>query len=212
MGEEKPQIFFVHGGMTFEKDKDYLNFLKTRSIKINKEPKWWGNYLKRELGKEVQLIIPRMPLQDRAKYEEWKIHFERHFSQLNDNIILIGESLGGIFLARYLSENKFPKKIYKVYLIAPPFDNTIPEEELSEGFELSDDLSMMKENCANINLLFSKNDGCVPLSHSEKYKEKLQEANIMIYENIKGHFEISEFPEMIVMLREDLNLLKNNII
>ncbi len=208
MEKEKPQLFYIPGGNTFEEDKDYLNFLETRSISIDKEPKWWEDYLKAKLGEDFKIIKPRMPLQDRARYEEWKIHFERHFPQLKEDLVLIGESLGAIFLAKYLSENKFPKKIYKVYLIAPPFDNTLPEDELSSGFELGSDLSMINENCKNIILLFSENDGCVPLSHSEKYREKLPEANIIVYNNIKGHFEISEFPEIIDMLKKDLTFIK----
>ena len=66
-----------------------------------------------------------MPLQDNAKYEEWKILFERYIPHLKDNVILMGNSLGGIFLAKYLSENKFPKKILSTYLTCPPFDNTV---------------------------------------------------------------------------------------
>ena len=108
--KKKIQIFMIHGGMTFKNKKDYLHFLKTRKISIEEKIKWSNEFFKKKLGKDFEIIKPRMPLQDNAKYEEWKIHFEKHFSQLRNNIILIGESLGGIFLAKYLSEHKFPKK------------------------------------------------------------------------------------------------------
>ena len=71
-----------------------------------------------------------MPLQENAKYNDWKIFFERYIPFLRNNVILIGASLGGIFLAKYLSENKFPKKILSTYLICPPFDNTTLGEDL----------------------------------------------------------------------------------
>ncbi len=160
--------------------------------------------MKKGLGTNFKIIKPRMPLQDNAKYEEWKILFERHFPQLRNNIILIGNSLGGIFLAKYLSENKFPKKILSTYLICPPYDNTLPEEELSGGFKLKSDLSLIEKNSKNLYLMFSKDDNVVPVSHAEKFREKLKSANIIIYESKNGHFTISEFPEIVKMIKADV--------
>jgi len=200
----KTQIFLIHGGMTFKSRKDYLNFLKTREISIKGKLRWYDNYLNKKLGKDFEIIRPRMPLQDNAKYDEWKIHFERYFPKLRNNIILIGSSLGGIFLAKYLSENKFPKKILSTYLICPPFDNTLPNEDLVGGFKLKSNLSMIEKNSKNLNLLFSKKDNLVPVSHAKKYKNKLKNANIIIYKHIKGHFKISKFPELIKMIKREV--------
>lgn len=197
------QIFIIHGGTTFKSKKDYLHFLKTRKISIEQKIRWSDDYLKKKLGKNFEIIKPRMPLQDNAKYSDWKIHFERHFPYLKNNIILIGASLGGIFLAKYLSENKFPKKILSTYLICPPFDNTVYGEDLVGGFKLKPDLSLIEKNSKNLNLLFSKDDDFVPISHADKYKKKLKNANIIIYESKNGHFNISEFPEIIKMIKDD---------
>ncbi len=207
--ESKTQVFFIHGGETFKNDKDYLKFLKTRPISIFFDPaaRWSEAYLTQMLGDECQIIKPRMPLHENSKYEEWKIHFERHFDQLTDNIILIGESLGGIFLAKYLSENKFPRKILSVYLIAPPFDDTMPDYDLVGGFGLGDDLSLIEENCENISLMFSEDDDAVPVSHSEKYKENLKNPKIIIYRDKNGHFQIQEFPEIVKLIKEDVKKL-----
>jgi len=202
---EKTQVFVVHGGMTFKNQKDYLDFLKNRKISIERKIYWDEDYLRNSLGEKFHVIKPRMPLQDNAKYEEWKIHFERYLEQLKDNLILVGHSLGAIFLAKYLSENKFPKKILSVYLIAPPFDDSIIGEDLVGGFELGEDLSMIMKNCEDVNLIFSKDDECVPVSHAEKYKTKLPDAKIKIYENKNGHFQIEEFPEIVEMIKEDID-------
>jgi hypothetical protein len=51
-----------------------------------------------------------MPNPMNARYNEWKILFKKIVLLLDDNVILIGHSLGAIFLVKYLSENKFPKK------------------------------------------------------------------------------------------------------
>lgn len=189
--------------MTFKNKKDYWRFLKTREITIDETKHWNDEYLKRKLGKYFQIIKPRMPLSDNAKYYEWKIHFERYFPQLKDGLILIGSSLGGIFLAKYLSENKFPRKILSTYLICPPFDNTLPHEDLVGGFRLKSDLSMIKKNSKSLNLLFSKHDDVVPVAHAQKYKDKLKNANVVVYRHIHGHFQISKFLEIIKMIKND---------
>ena len=203
MSNEKNQIFYIHGGNTFNNKSNYLNFLKTRKIKTE-NIKWGDAYLQNSLGELFQIIKPRMPLQDYATYEEWKLHFERHFPYLNDDIILIGSSLGGIFLAKYLSENKFPKRILSTYLVCPPFDNTLPGDELVGGFELGANLSLIETNSKNLNLLFSKDDDVVPVSHAEKYRAKLPSANIVVYENKNGHFVVSEFQEIVEMIKNDI--------
>ncbi len=103
-----------------------------------------------------------------------------------------------------MSENKFPKKILSTYLICPPFDNTVCGEDLVGGFKLKPDLSMIEKSSRNLNLLFSKDDDVIPISHADKYKKKLKNANIIIYESKNGHFNISEFPEIIKMIKDDV--------
>lgn len=202
--KRKTQIFLVHGGMTFQNKENYLYFLKTREISIEKKIKWSDDYLDKSLGKNFEIIRPRMPLQDNARYEDWKIYFERYIPYLNNNLILIGSSLGGIFLAKYLSEHKFPKKILSTYLVCPPFDNTVAGEDLVGGFKLKNDLSLIERNSKNLYLLFSKDDDVVPVSHAKKYEKKLKDAKIIIFKNKNGHFKISKFPEIIRMIKRDI--------
>jgi predicted alpha/beta hydrolase family esterase len=203
VAKKKPQIFLIHGGMTFKKKKDYSDFLKNREISIEKKIRWTDDYLDKKLGKDFEIIRPRMPLSEDAKYADWKIHFERHFPFLRSGIILIGSSLGGVFLAKYLSENRFPKRIASTYLICPPFDNTIEGEDLVGGFRLGADLSLVEKNTKNLHLFFSKDDPTVPVSHAEKYRKKLERANIIVFESKNGHFKIETFPEIIEMIKAD---------
>lgn len=200
---KKTQIIIIHGGTTFKNKKDYLQYLKTREISIEEKNRWTDEFLKKKLGNNFEIIKPKMPLKENAKYEEWKIHFERFLPKLKSDIILIGCSLGGIFLAKYLSENKFPRRILSTYLICPPYDNSLPGEELAGGFKLKSDLTMLEKNSKNLYLMFSKDDDVVPITHAEKFKKKLKKANIIIYESKNGHFKISEFPEIIKMIKSD---------
>lgn len=199
----KKQILVIHGGMTFKSDKDYVDFLKNRKISLEKKKYWSGEYLEKSLGRGYEVITPRMPLQDNAKYRDWKIMFERHLALLGKNPILIGSSLGGVFLAKYLSENKLTKKALSVFLVCPPFDNSLPGEDLVGGFTLKTDLSLIQKNCKNLHLLFSKDDETVPPAHAEKYAKKLKDAHIVMYKSKNGHFRITRFPEIVTIIKND---------
>lgn len=190
--------------MTFKNRKDYIKYLKTRDISTVKYKRWQDDYLTKELSKKFDIIQPRFPKSEDSKYEEWKIYFERFIPLLKNNVILIGNSLGSIFLAKYLSENKFPKKILSVYLVCPPFDDTCIGEDLVGGFKLKPDLSLLEKNCKDITLMFSADDDCVPVNHAEKYRRKLKNSKVIIYKSKNGHFKISKFPEIIKMIKEDI--------
>ncbi len=198
---KKIQILFIHGGMTFKNKGDYLDFLKGMEVNLDKVVKWQDEYLDRKLGKGFEVIRPKMPLKENAKYEEWKILFEKYLALLDRQYILIGNSLGGIFLAKYLSENKLKSKAMAVFMICPPFDNSSGVEDLVGGFRLGKDLSLIESNAQAVHLMFSQDDKVVPIVHAEKYKKKLPKANFHIYESKNGHFKIAEFPEIVRMIR-----------
>lgn len=206
--KNKPQIFFIHGGETFKNRRDYLHFLKTRKISLDKSKKWSGDYLDKELGSKFEIIRPMMPSKDNAIYEDWRIHFERYIPLLRSNVVLVGNSLGSIFLAKYLSEHKFPKKILSTYLVCPPFDNTLFDEDLVGGFILKKDLSLLERNTKKLTLLFSKDDDCVPISHADKYAKQLKNATIVRYKSKNGHFRVAKFPEIVKMIKVDLKNIK----
>jgi predicted alpha/beta hydrolase family esterase len=198
------QILIIHGGNTFKNDKDYLRYLRTKKISIDKRAHWYPEYLEKALGKNFKVISPRMPLQDNAKYRDWAILFKRYFSLLSDKFILIGFSLGGIFLAKYLSENKLSKKALSVYMVCPPFNNTLSGEDLVGGFTLKNNLSLIEKNCKNLHLLFSEDDDVVPVTHADKYRKRLKNAHIVIYKNKNGHFNVPKFPEIVKLIKADV--------
>ena len=107
------QILWIHGGDVFDSYEEYLKFLRDR--KVTKEDfigkNKWIKKIQQELGNDYEVFLPQMPCAWNATYKEWKIWFEKSFPFLQNGIILAGGSLGGIFLAKYLSENIFPVKI-----------------------------------------------------------------------------------------------------
>ena len=104
----KKQVVVIHGADTFDTYEDSLKFLRNFEIDSLEyfKGKNWKTSLQERLGDEFEVISPRMPNTLNAKYLEWKIWFEKLVPLLNEEVILIGHSLGGTFLAKYLAENK----------------------------------------------------------------------------------------------------------
>lgn len=197
----KKQIVVIHGGKTFDSYEEYINSLKTREVDIEKFKFKidWRDSLRNNLGDSFEIIQPKMPNSNNAQYKEWKIWFERLTEFLNDGVILVGHSLGGIFLPKYLSENDFPVKIRATILVAAPFDVAEMGESLGT-FKLSPSLGKFKKRGGRIFLFSSKDDEVVPFSNCLKYQEALPNAEAKIFED-RQHFNQIEFPELIELIK-----------
>jgi hypothetical protein len=190
------QIFIIHGGEVFESYDKYFEYLKNYKIDFeNINHHNWKDDLQKVLGNDYQVIFPEMPSRRNAKYVEWKIWFEKFFPILNDEIILVGNSLGSTFLAKYLSENNFPVKIKGLFLLAGPFDAGYLGD-----FNLSESLINIENQVKNIFLFHSEDDPYVPISEVKKYSQAFPNAEKIIFKN-KGHFNLKEFPEFVEKLR-----------
>jgi len=201
----KNQVVIISGGETFETYEQYLSFLKDFKVDFDYfeeqfEKKGWKDSLEDKLGDKFEVIRLRMPNRENAKYSEWKIWFEKFFPFFNGEIILIGHSLGGIFLAKYLSENDFSKKIKGVFLIAAPFDSADSEYNLAD-FSLPDDLSKFMKQGNKIYLYHSQDDPIVPFVDLRKYKKQLPGAEAVIF-NDREHFNQEEFPEIVEEIKK----------
>ena len=192
------QIIVIHGGDTFETHEEYLSFLKSFEIdfeRFKSGRKDWKVTLSEELGEGFEVILPSMPSKTNAKYIEWKIWFEKLIPFFKDSVIFVGHSLGAIFLAKYLSENEFPKKIAATFLVAGPYDDKDFEESLAD-FVLPEDLEKLVGQGGKIYLYHSKDDPVVPFADLEKYKKSLPSAEVRIFED-REHFSQVDFPELV---------------
>jgi predicted alpha/beta hydrolase family esterase len=138
-----------------------------------------------------------MPGKKNAKYKEWKIWIEKFSPFLRDNIILIGQSLGGTFWLKYLAQNKFPVKISQLHLIAAAA--TEANEPLGD-FSLPPDLSKVAEQAGKIYLYHSQDDPVVPFSDLEIISAQLPSAEKIIFSDYQ-HLRIKEFPELIERIK-----------
>jgi hypothetical protein len=157
--------------------------------------KGWKESLGEKLGKNFEVILPRMPNSLNAKYLEWKIWFEKMIPFFNKEVVLGGHSLGGIFLVKYLSENKFPKKILGTFLVAAPFDEKDADYTLAD-FKLPKDLSRLEKQGGKLFFYQSQDDSIVPFKDFGKYKKALPGANFREFKN-RDHFGQATFPELV---------------
>lgn len=196
----KQQILFISGGNTFGSKKDYLSWLKNLKMNIEKTKAKlsWRDTLHKKLGNKFEVYKPKMPNSINASYTEWSILFNKIIKLLNDNLILIGHSLGGIFLAKYLAENDINKKIKATILISAPFGGAGGESLGS--FVLPKSLKKLEQQAGKIYLIQSKDDKVVPLNQVKKYKKELPRAILKIFKD-REHFSQESFPEIVELIK-----------
>ncbi len=203
----KKQVFYIHGGDSFSKTEDFLKSLHTkplRNLPGSEGVTFWTKTLAEDLGEDYEVFMPSMPNSQNAHYEEWKIWFERHFEYLRDGVVLVGWSLGGMFLAKYLSENTPPFEISAVFLLAAPCGTYADDSGNDCGsFQFNTEiLTKLADFGSKIQLWHSKDDFVVPFQHVLEYQKHLPEAGTVIFED-KNHFLITEFPELLDKIRTE---------
>ncbi len=197
----KKQVVVIHGGKTYRTYKEYISSLEKYKIDFEKiKNEGWKDILEEKLGKGFEVIYPEMPNPSNAKYLEWKIWFEKIIPFLESKVVLVGHSLGGIFLVKYLSENKFPKKILAAFFIAAPYDDKDADYSLAD-FKLKKDISRLQAQAEKLFIWQSVDDDVVSFTDFEKYKKVLPEAIYRAFRN-KGHFTQNNFPEIVQEIKK----------
>ena len=197
----KKQVVVIHGGSAFTPNQKCLERLATKNATADdfKIRNGWKENLQNDLGSGFEVFNPRMPNGQDAKYQEWRIWFEKMFPFLSDEVLLVGHSLGGLFLLKYLSETVFPKKIKALVTVAAPYEGREGKHAKNSNFFFSENFANIEKQAENISLFHSKDDKIVPFNDFEIYKQKLPNAKVFYFED-KGHFNINLIPELIEII------------
>jgi predicted alpha/beta hydrolase family esterase len=184
---EKPTLVILHGGEAFDTDADYLAAIQNWNVRFYDGTSGWKTEFYHELSDRFNVLLPTFPCKQNAKYAEWKLFFEKFAPSLDpETTVYVGHSLGGIFLAKYFSENAL--KTRALHLVAAPF-------EKCGTFELGEDLSKMAENAREIHLWHSKDDPVVDFGDLAKYRAALPSATAHAFED-RLHFNQERFDEL----------------
>lgn len=201
------QVFALHGGTTFEDDEEFLVFLQKKLLELKhlKPGRDWKSHLEAGLGEGYDVYLPQMPNKQNAKYREWKVWFERIIPLMEGEPVLIGHSLGGLFLAKYLSEEPFPVTPHTLMLIAAPFDLDRTSSDSLADFVLPASLAPLRGLGSRVHLYHSTDDMVVPYDNALKYQAALPEARLSTFSD-RGHFNQEAFPELV----DDIHALEEH--
>ena len=152
-------------------------------------------YLEKELGEEFELRHPAMPAPESPVYEDWKWQIKDGFNDLRKDSILIGHSLGGSALLKFLSEEKMEQRISVLILIASPVWGMNTDWD-KEDFLLAPSFTSKLPEDLDIFLFYSVHEEVVPFEHAQKYAELLPAARIREIPGSSHLFE-NGLPELV---------------
>ncbi|MGG4342017.1 alpha/beta hydrolase [Paenibacillus lautus] len=149
-------------------------------------------HLQDQLGKAYHVLSPGMPDPD---YALWKAQIAKEINALNGEMLLVGHSLGGSVLLKYLSEEDCQLTISGLFLIAAPYWGK-DDDWQSEDFRLPDSFATMLPRISSLYLYHSRHDPVVPFAHAQHYAKQLPEAVTRVYEG-DDHYFREGLPELI---------------
>lgn len=193
------QILIIHGGDSFSSYEAYLKNLQERSLDYSRllPKRGWKQWLADQLP-EADILLPTFPNSDNAVFEEWKIIFEKLIPFLDDDVCIVGHSLGAMFLAKYLQEHPLDKKIHQLILVAGGYDDDTSEDLGS--FSVSS-ATRLFESADTVHLFHSKDDPVVPYTELSKFQRDLPSAIVHSFDD-KGHFLDPTFPELLETIKQ----------
>lgn len=181
----KKQILFAHsGGAQGSPGKGSYDFVK---------------WLQKSLGTGYEIAYPIIEDPEAPTYNMWKTVFDEEFSALYGKIILIGHSLGGSLLLKYLSENESDIRIDGLLLVAAPYWGKYGWD--MEEFILRKDFSKFLPPIASVHLFHCTNDPVIPFEHLKLYQGNL--ANAVAHElRCNSHAFADGLPELVATIKK----------
>src|SRR3989344_1866488 len=147
----------------------------------------WFPWFKEKLGNSgVQVIVPQFPTPEGQSAEAWFKVLDEQEDKIDENTILIGHSLGGIFLLRVLE--RLEKPVRAAFFVGTPvgvrpIQNWDSDEKFS-GFDF--DWGKIKRNARDFIVYHSDDDPYVSLGNGEKLAKELS-VDLTFIPNA-GHF------------------------
>ena len=205
----KKQVVLLKGWEAKENYKDFYDCLAKQDYNpFEKKTKKWSDNLWEVLWKNFEFINFPRPNSSFADYKAWKIMFEKLLPFLKWEVIFVGHSLGGTFLAKYFDEDfkgwiqdsPLHYNIKKIILVAPAFKDD--ENEVIWSFNFKNNaLENLKKISEKITIFWSKDDFVVPFEDFLDFKKVLPKAKFFEFENY-GHFLGEEYREILEEIKK----------
>lgn len=164
----------------------------------------WMPWLKRELeARGFDVIAPEMPDTDHPRIDAWVAKLAETVGTPDEEMHLVGHSIGCQTILRYLAERSESEKVGNVVLVAGWLErgglqDLEPEEVpiARPWLETPFDYDRAREAAMSITAIFSDDDPVVPLENKHLFADKLGAR--VIVQHGKGHFSedsgVNELP------------------
>src|ERR671910_2207232 len=164
----KKGVLFIHGGGegAYEEDRKMAASLQDA------------------LAAAYDVRCPQMPEEDRPEYAAWRDRISQEIAALNGEVILVGHSLGGSILLKYLSEEEAAKPVAGLFLVAAPFWGA--EDWEVDEYAVREDFASKLPPELPVFLYHGRDDEVVPFAHLALYADKLPRAIVRKLEG-RGH-------------------------
>jgi uncharacterized protein len=162
-------VLFIHGAGEGAYDADRL----------------LAESLQSALGSEYEVQCPHMPDEKSSPYDLWKAEIGRRLAALNVEVVLVGHSVGGSVLLKYLCEARSAHSIAGLFVIAASFWGADPDWHWDE-MTLPADAAARLSGTWPIFLYHSRDDEFVPFAHLALYAAKLPRATVRAFDG-RGH-------------------------
>ncbi|HEY4415614.1 MAG TPA: alpha/beta fold hydrolase, partial [Verrucomicrobiae bacterium] len=191
----KTSVIVIHGGSCWTSYQEYLSELKHSHFEVDFSPRiGWQRQLQKNLGAGFKVLSLEMPNWQNAKYREWKIWYEKAAAVAKDPIV-VGHSLGAIFVAKYFAETVRPRKARGIFLVSAPYKTQAEDRDFGD-FALQRPPRRLGKIAEPIFFYHSQDDAIVEIENLNPYRELVPRATVRIFKN-RGHFIQDRFPELV---------------
>jgi serine hydrolase len=165
--------------------KKHVLFIQGAGAGAYAEDRLLAASLARELGAGYEVQCPRMPDEENSPYPEWKAEIDSRLASMNGPVALVGHSVGGSVLLKYLCDRQPAPQIAGLYVIAAPYWGASEFWSWEEGALPADAVARLAGDWP---LVFyqSRDDEVVPFAHLALYAARLPRATIREFDG-RGH-------------------------
>jgi predicted alpha/beta hydrolase family esterase len=156
----KKNVLFIHGAGEGAYKEDAL---MAESLQV-------------ELGANYVVHCPKMANEENPEYLEWESQISSELASLDGKILLVGHSVGGSVLLKYVMEHKNQISIDGLILIATPYWGADDFWKWDEA-QLPEDANRILADVP-ILLYHNRDDEVVPFNHLHLFAAKLPKATI----------------------------------
>jgi predicted alpha/beta hydrolase family esterase len=141
--------------------------------------------LQAALGDGFRVDCPKMPDEENAPYRKWKAEIRSRLARARGTPILVGHSVGGSVLLKFLCERRAPARIAGLFVIATPFWGA---DDFWKWDEVQLPADAKSKLAGRWPLVFyhSRDDEVVPFAHLGMYAKRLPRA-VLRKSAARGH-------------------------